>query len=100
MATIDTEITEGVRDILADHFSIEKATITDESRFVDDLRADSFDMVEIVFQIEDAFDIVVPYKIANDFATVGDAVAFVRAQCSPSGATQGKTDGSGFFGVT
>ena len=99
MPTIDKDITEGVRDILADHFSADRATITNKSRFVDDLRADSLDMAEIVFRIEDTFDIVVPYKIANDFATVGDAVAFIRTQCSAPGSTQEKTDGNDFFEV-
>ena len=97
MATSNIDITEGIRNIIADHLSPEKTTIVDESRFVNDLEANSLDMVEIAFQIEDTFDVIVPYQIADGFVTVGDAIAFIRAQSSPPGATQEETDGDDFF---
>jgi acyl carrier protein len=86
MATIHVDIRESVRDIIGDHISAEKTTITDESRFVDDLRVDSLDMIELVFRIEDTFDIVVPCNVVDRFVTVGDVIAFIRAQCSSPGA--------------
>ncbi len=49
-----------------------------ESSFVDDLNADSLDMVELVMAMEQEFDVSVPDEVAEKVATVGDAVEYIK----------------------
>lgn len=58
---------------IADVLDLDASTITEESKFVDDLGADSLDVLEIVMGIEDEFGIQVPTDEAQSIVTVGDA---------------------------
>lgn len=58
---------------IADVLDLDESTITAESRFVDDLGADSLDVLEIIMGIEDEFGIKVPTEAATNITTVGDA---------------------------
>ncbi|WP_302625429.1 acyl carrier protein [uncultured Eubacterium sp.] len=58
---------------IADVLDLDASTITEESKFVDDLGADSLDVLEIVMGIEDEFGIQVPTDEAQSIITVGDA---------------------------
>jgi len=49
-----------------------------ESSFVDDLNADSLDMVELVMAMEQEFDISIPDEVAERVSTVGDAVEYIK----------------------
>lgn len=66
-----------VAKIVQDHLSAEKDKITKEASFVDDLKADSLDTVELVMAFEEEFEIEIPDNKANDITTVGDAVEFI-----------------------
>lgn len=71
---------EKVQELLAEALNIEdKNTITRESNIVQDLGADSLDMVELLMSLEDNFGIVVPDEVANDLVTVDAIVKYIEA---------------------
>jgi acyl carrier protein len=63
---------------VAETLRIEESTISTESKFVDDLGADSLDLVELMMAIEAAFDCDIPDEEAGKLATVADAVNYVE----------------------
>ncbi|MDP4709212.1 MAG: acyl carrier protein [Rickettsiaceae bacterium] len=63
---------------VAETLRIEEGTISTESKFVDDLGADSLDLVELMMAIEAAFDCDIPDEEAGKIATVADAVKYVE----------------------
>ena len=65
---------EKIQKIIADVLNIEPEKITMESAFVDDLNADSLDVLQIVMGIEDEFDIKIPDEATEKIVTVADAV--------------------------
>ncbi len=71
---------EKLKKIIATEMSgISEDQITMETRFVDDLHADSLDVVQIVMAIEETFGIEIPDDAAGQFQTVGQAVEAIRA---------------------
>ena len=74
-----TDIAGEVRDILVFHLGSEEAKLTDDAKLIDDLGADSLDVVEFVMSCEETFNIDIPNHVATKFVTVGDAVAFIEA---------------------
>ncbi len=72
---------EKVQKLLAEALNIDDAnTITRESNIVQDLGADSLDMVELLMSLEDNFGITVPDEIANDLVTVDAIVKYIESQ--------------------
>ena len=69
---------EKMRKILAEQLDLDEASITLESRFKEDLEADSLDAVEIIMAIEDEYSIEIPDETAEEFKTVGDIVKCVE----------------------
>ena len=69
-----------LRDYLTEHFGWDPEKVTMEASFTDDLGADSLDLVELVMQIEERFDITVEEKDAENLHTVGDVIAFLKAR--------------------
>ena len=65
---------EKIQQIIADKLEIDKAQITRDTKFADDLELDSLDVAELVMEIEAAFDITIPDEAYMDITTVGDAV--------------------------
>ena len=65
---------------VADVLDLDPASITAESRFVDDLGADSLDILEIVMGIEEEFGIQVPTDEAQSIVTVGDAFEKIKKE--------------------
>jgi acyl carrier protein len=70
---------EKLKDIIVEQFGIDEEDITLETSFVDDLGADSLDLVEMIMAAEEEFDIEIPDDEAYKIVTVGDAVAYIRA---------------------
>ncbi len=68
-----------LQDIIAEVMSVDKDEITMETRFADDLGADSLDVAQIIMGIEDEFDIEIPTEEIEDIVTVGDAVEKIRS---------------------
>ena len=69
---------EKIQEIIADVLNIEVDEIKLESRFVDDLGADSLDIFQIIMGIEEAFDIEIDNDEAEKIVTVGDAVEQIK----------------------
>jgi acyl carrier protein len=63
---------------VAETLRVEEGGISPESKFVDDLGADSLDLVELMMAIEAAFDCDIPDEEASKIATVADAVSYVQ----------------------
>jgi len=70
---------EKIRGIIADKLSINESEITMESTFVDDLNADSLDLVELMMALEDELDTEIPDEDTEGFSTVGDVVNYLKA---------------------
>lgn len=70
---------EKVKEIIADKLSISEDEITMESAFIEDLNADSLDIVELIMALEDELDMEIPDEDAENFVTVGDVVKFVKS---------------------
>lgn len=70
---------EKVKALIADKLSINEDEITMESAFVDDLNADSLDIVELIMALEDELDMEIPDEDVENFKTVGDVVNYVKA---------------------
>ena len=75
MATIEERVVE----IVAEQMGVDKAQVTRETSFVNDLGADSLDTVELVMEFEDEFDISIPDEDAEKIQTVGQAIVYVEA---------------------
>ena len=73
-----SEIEEQVKKIVIDHLGIEESKVTPESKFIDDLGADSLDTVELVMAFEEEFGIEIPDDAAETIQTVSDAVKFIE----------------------
>ncbi len=75
----ESEIESKVIDIVADQMGVDKGKITAETSFVNDLNADSLDVVEMVMEFEDEFETSIPDEEAEKIQTVGQAVQFIAA---------------------
>lgn len=71
-------IFDKVRDILSEQLDIDKDLITTESSIVDDLGADSLDIVDLVMSLEDEFDTEIPDEAIEGIKTVGDIVHYIE----------------------
>lgn len=69
---------EKICEIIADQLGIDADAIKPESAFVDDLGADSLDVVELIMAIEEAFDMEIPDVQAETIVTVQDAVDYIK----------------------
>ena len=69
---------EKVKEIIAEKLSINEDDITMDSSFVDDLNADSLDLVELMMALEDELDTEIPDEEAENFKTVGDVVKYLK----------------------
>lgn len=70
-------VEEKVIDIVSEQLGVPKEDVTKESSFVDDLKADSLDVVELVMEFEDEFGITIPDDDYEKIRTVGDAINYI-----------------------
>ncbi len=73
------EIFDKVKSILAEELGVEAENIEMDSDFIDDLNADSLDIVDLVLDLENEFDITIPDEEAERIKTVGDAVEYIES---------------------
>lgn len=71
------EIIEKVKVVIVEQLNVEEDDVTEDASFVDDLGADSLDIVELVMALEDKFGISIPDEEAENIKTVGNAVEFI-----------------------
>lgn len=72
------EIFEKVKSIIVEQLGVTETSVTMEASFIDDLGADSLDIVELIMALEEAFDIEIPDEDAEKVATVGDVVDYIK----------------------
>ena len=72
-----SSLEEKVKKIIAEQLSVSEDQITPEASFVEDLGADSLDVVELVMAFEEEFQIEIPDEDAEKISTVGDAVSYI-----------------------
>ena len=73
----EAEIQEKVSQIVSEQTGIDKSELTRETSFVDDLKADSLDTVELVMEFEDEFEITIPDEEAEKIQTIGQAIDYI-----------------------
>jgi acyl carrier protein len=71
-------IFEKVREIIADQLGIDEEDIVSDAKFLEDLGADSLDLVELIMALEEEFDLEIPDEDAEKISTVGDAVEYIK----------------------
>ena len=74
----DANIQEKVIEIVSEQMGVDKAEITPETSFINDLNADSLDTVELVMEFEDEFDMSIPDEEAEKIQTVGAAIDYIE----------------------
>jgi acyl carrier protein len=75
---MSNDIAERVKKIAAEHLGVPATNVSDTSRFIDDLGADSLDAVELTMAFEDEFDCEIPDDAATKIVTVKDAVNLIE----------------------
>lgn len=71
---------EKLRDIIVDHLQLKREDIKSECRVVEDLNADSLDIVEMIMDLEDEFGVSIPDEAVAELKTVGDISSFVEKE--------------------
>jgi acyl carrier protein len=79
------EVQAKLKEIVMDRLNAEEEQIKPEASFVEDLGADSLDIVELIMGIEEEFDIEIPDEDAEKLTTVGEAMSYVKAKLGVEG---------------
>ncbi len=72
-------IFENVKNIIVEQLGVDEDDVEMEASFIDDLGADSLDIVELIMALEEEFDLEIPDSDAEKIATVGDAVNYIKS---------------------
>ena len=72
------EIFDKAKEIIIEQLGVAESTITTEASFIDDLGADSLDIVELIMALEEEFDLEIPDSDAEKVVTVGDVVEYIK----------------------
>jgi acyl carrier protein len=77
-ATMDRdELFEKIKGVIVEQLGVDEDDVAEDASFVDDLGADSLDIVELVMALEEEFGVSIPDEQAEKIKTVGDAVDFI-----------------------
>lgn len=71
------ELFDKVKSVIVDQLGVDDEEVTEDAAFVDDLGADSLDIVELVMALEEEFGVSIPDEQAEKIKSVGDAVEFI-----------------------
>jgi len=74
------ELFAKIKSMIADRLGVDEAEVTLEASFKDDLGADSLDLVELVMELEDEFDLEISDEEAEKISTVGDVVEYIKSR--------------------
>lgn len=78
----EATIEERVRNIICDQLAVEPEKVTGTASFIEDLGADSLDIVELVMTMEEEFDLDIPDEDAEKIKTVGDVVKYISTKAT------------------
>ena len=73
------DIAEKVKEIVSDKLDVDPADIQEDKDFVEDLKADSLAIVEVVLALEEQFEIEIPDEDTEKIKTVADAIEYIKA---------------------
>ncbi len=76
------DIAEKVKEIVSDKLDVDPADIQEDKDFVEDLKADSLAIVEVVLALEEQFEIEIPDEDTEKIKTVNDAIEYIKANTS------------------
>lgn len=80
MAAANEAVFNDLKDIIVEQLAVDPEEVTMEASFVEDLNADSLDLVELIMEIEEKFGIQVPDDVAEKIVSVSDAVEYIQEQ--------------------
>ena len=72
------DVLNRVKEIVVEQLGVDAEEVTNDASFVDDLGADSLDIVELVMAFEEEFELEIPDEDAEKIGTVGDAVKYIK----------------------
>ena len=72
------EVFDKIKEIIVEQLGVAENSVTEEASFIDDLGADSLDIVELIMALEEEFDIEIPDTDAEKIVTVGDVVDYIK----------------------
>lgn len=72
-------VEQRVIEIVCEHLAVQKDQVTRKTAFIEDIGADSLDIVELVMELEEEFDIQIPDDQAEKIKTVGEAIDYIEA---------------------
>ena len=72
------EIFEKIKNIILEQLQVSESVVTEDASFIDDLGADSLDLVELIMALEEEFGIEIPDSDAEKVVTVGDVVNYIK----------------------
>jgi acyl carrier protein len=73
-------VEQKVKQIIVEQLGVDESQVDNKASFVDDLGADSLDIVELVMAFEEAFELEIPDEDAEKIATVGDAITYIEGK--------------------
>ena len=73
-----SDTADRVKKIVVEHLGVEPEKVTEEASFIDDLGADSLDIVELVMAFEEEFGVEIPDDAAEKISTVSDAIKYIN----------------------
>ena len=79
---MDATLQDRLRQLVSSQLGVEPDEVVEEARILDDLGADSLDVVELVMALEEAFDIVVPDEDVEGMETIGDVESYLAERVS------------------
>ena len=79
---MSNDLSKRIQMIVADQLGVEISEVTKDASILDDLGADSLDVVELVMTLEEAFDVEVPDEAVDEMRTIGDVQRFVESHVS------------------
>lgn len=71
-------VTEKVKKMIVDQLGVSESEVVPEAKFIDDLGADSLDIVELIMALEDEYGIEIPDEDAEKMETVGDSIKYIE----------------------
>ena len=73
-------VAEKVKKIVVDQLAVPEEQVTEDARFIEDLNADSLDIVELIMALEEEFSAEIPDEEAEKLKTVGDAIKYIESK--------------------